>query len=176
LDGGGNKNQEVQRNQGRASTLTFTGGAVGGVGTTNTVRFGFCQSASHENFSIRDLEILTCVPVTTTSTATTGTTTTNTVLAQLHRELDVLKESVVDGEGVAAELSALVSVVETLELVRHVTSRLVLHRFWPISPRCNLCRGRQIRRFSGCVYVWLDDDLAIRCTTAESILRHLTTT
>jgi hypothetical protein len=129
LDAGGNKNTQVQGNQGKATTLTFVGGAVGGAGATNKVRFGFSQSASHEDFSIRDLEIITCIVKTTTITATatpattattaTRTTTTNTMLGQLHRELDALKDSAAEGADVAVELSDLVGVVGKLETVRH---------------------------------------------------------
>jgi hypothetical protein len=144
LDAGGNKNPQVQRNQGDATTLTFVGGAVGGAGVANKVRFGFSQSADHEDFSIQDLEIITCVTITTTITATTTTTTattatrtttTNTMLGQLHRELEALKDSAAGGADVAVELSDLVGVVGKLETARHFWD-LLCARFAQMYPCC----------------------------------------
>eukprot|EP00040_Diaphanoeca_grandis_P033381 m.204450 g.204450 ORF g.204450 m.204450 type:complete len:346 (+) comp32888_c4_seq1:247-1284(+) len=69
---------------------------------TTTVRFGFCQSANHEDFSIKNIKITVFAAPTTTSTTvtsattmtTTTTTTTNTLVQLLHRNATASNEDI----------------------------------------------------------------------------------
>ena len=54
VDGGGSRNKVIQANHGKEIQLHFPRGDVN---PTTTIRFGFCQSANHEDFSITNLNI-----------------------------------------------------------------------------------------------------------------------